>query len=204
MISNISGYSARTDQALSSTNASLGVVKSSQSQSQTENNSNLGQSTRVTLSKEALRQLGIEKDTKSATTSQSASKTTDYTPEQLKEIKELKARDSEVRAHELAHMMVGGTLVRKGVSYEYQQGPDGVRYAIGGEVSIDTSAIENDPSATIRKMEQVKRAALAPADPSPQDQSVAATAAQTEATARQQLRQQTTESNQSTSSSSQS
>jgi hypothetical protein len=192
MISNISGYSARQDQALSSINASFEVNKPVQNQQ--NRSGELNQSTRVTLSEEALKQLGFEKESKSTSTSQNNSKPTEFTPEQLQEINELKTRDSEVRAHELAHMMVGGNLVRKGASYEYQQGPDGVRYAVGGEVSIDTSAVENDPSATIRKMEQVKRAALAPADPSPQDQAVAATASQTEAAARQELRQQSMES----------
>lgn len=92
----------------------------------------------------------------------------------------------------MAHMMVGGNLVRKGASYQYQTGPDGQRYAVGGEVSIDSGAVSGDPSATIRKMEQVKRAAMAPANPSSQDRAVASAAAETEAAARQQLMQQTT------------
>jgi hypothetical protein len=47
--------------------------------------------------------------------------------------------------------------------------PDGCDYALGGEVAIDTSAIAGDPEATLRKMEQIRRAALAPANPSGQD-----------------------------------
>lgn len=104
------------------------------------------------------------------------------------QVRELKARDTEVRAHEQAHKAVGGQYAGA-ISYEYQQGPDGNKYAVGGEVSIDTSA-EKDPEATIAKMRQVKAAAMAPAEPSGQDRSVAAQASQTEMQARQQLAEQ--------------
>jgi hypothetical protein len=91
-----------------------------------------------------------------------------------KQLKELKARDTEVRTHENAHQSSGGQLAGS-PSYTYQTGPDGQRYAIGGEVSIDVSP-EDDPAATIAKMERVSRAATAPAEPSPQDFKVAAAA----------------------------
>ncbi len=151
------------------------------------------QSTKVTISDEALQKLGLEKSQDSSSPSVSAGRTT-LSAEEQNQVADLKARDQEVRTHEMAHMMVGGSLVRKGASYQYQTGPDGQRYAVGGEVSIDSSAVSGDPSATIRKMEQVKRAALAPAKPSSQDRAVASSAAQTEAAARQELMQQTTSS----------
>ena len=88
-----------------------------------------------------------------------------------KQVKELKERDREVRAHEQAHARTGGGHAGA-PSYTYQQGPDGKRYAIGGEVSIDTSA-ERTAEATIRKMQVVIRAATAPAEPSSQDLKVA-------------------------------
>lgn len=88
---------------------------------------------------------------------------------------DLKARDREVRAHESAHRAAGGDLVRGG-SYDYQQGPDGKRYAVGGDVQIDTTPVPHDPRATAEKMSQVIRAALAPAEPSPTDLAVAAQA----------------------------
>lgn len=100
----------------------------------------------------------------------------ELTDEQKQQIKELKARDTEVKAHEAAHMAAGGGHVRGGASYSYQAGPDGHRYAVGGEVSIDTSPIKNNPSATIQKMQAVRSAALAPASPSGQDRAVAAAA----------------------------
>ncbi|MBU0675318.1 MAG: hypothetical protein KJ950_11795 [Proteobacteria bacterium] len=83
--------------------------------------------------------------------------------------------DGVVRAHETAHRTAGAGLIRGGVTYQYRLGPDGKRYAVGGEVSIDTSTGGN-PEGTIRKMEAVRAAALAPAVPSAQDRRVAAQA----------------------------
>lgn len=98
-------------------------------------------------------------------------------PAQLEQLAELKARDREVRAHEAAHQAVGGQYAGA-ISYVYQRGPDGAQYAVGGEVSIDTAPVEGDPQATIEKMRTVRAAALAPAEPSPQDRAVAAQAMQ--------------------------
>ena len=91
-------------------------------------------------------------------------------------ITELKARDREVRAHEAAHAAVGGQYAGA-PTYSFQRGPNGVNYAVGGEVSISTSPIANNPKATLQKAQQVQRAALAPAEPSIQDRRVAAEAA---------------------------
>ncbi|MFT3828713.1 MAG: putative metalloprotease CJM1_0395 family protein [Opitutaceae bacterium] len=110
-------------------------------------------------------------------------------PQSAATIAELKATDTAVRAHEAAHAMVGGSYVRGGASYTFTTGPDGKQYAIGGEVSIDTST-ESDPAATIRKMATVRAAALAPSDPSAQDRAVATAAAQAMAAAQAQLREQ--------------
>jgi len=108
------------------------------------------------------------------------------------EIQELKDRDREVRAHEQAHAAVGGQYAGS-PSYEFETGPDGQRYAVGGEVSIDISE-EADPEDTVRKMEQVRAAALAPNEPSPQDFRVASEATQKAAQARAELAQESTES----------
>jgi len=115
------------------------------------------------------------------------------TPEQQAEVQEMKARDREVRAHEQAHMAAGGQYVTHGATYSYEQGPDGQRYATGGEVGIDTSAESGDPEATIRKMQTVRAAALAPAEPSGQDLKVAAEAAQAASKARSELRDKESE-----------
>ncbi|WP_417687185.1 putative metalloprotease CJM1_0395 family protein [Roseibium sp.] len=108
-----------------------------------------------------------------------------------KQVRELQQRDREVRAHEQAHARVGGAYAGA-PSYSFQQGPDGKRYAIGGEVSIDTSG-ERTPEATIRKMQIVIRAATAPAEPSSQDLKVAQQARAQLAEAQAQLRAESAE-----------
>ena len=95
----------------------------------------------------------------------------------LKIIRQLSQRDTEVRAHEQAHSAVGGQYAGA-AQYSYQRGPDGVNYAVGGEVPIDVGPINGDPRATLEKMQIVQRAALAPAEPSSQDRRVAALASQ--------------------------
>lgn len=102
------------------------------------------------------------------------------------QIKELKARDTEVRVHEQAHASVGGQYAGS-PSYEYQRGPDGNNYAVGGEVQIDVSEIPGDPQATIDKMQTVRAAALAPAEPSSADRAIAADATQKMAAAQAEL-----------------
>ncbi|NLS94447.1 MAG: hypothetical protein GXX96_20005 [Planctomycetaceae bacterium] len=116
-----------------------------------------------------------------------AGSTDDLTEEEQQQVTELKDRDREVRAHEQAHLSAAGPYATGGPSYEYQEGPDGRRYAIGGEVGIDTSPVSGDPEATIEKAQQVRTAALAPASPSSQDQRIAAAATQMEAQARVEL-----------------
>ena len=106
--------------------------------------------------------------------------------EEQREVEKLRQRDTEVRAHEQAHIAAGGQYVKGGAKYSFQSGPDGKQYAVGGEVGIDSSPVKGNPQATIAKMEQIRRAALAPANPSGQDRGVAAAAASSEAQARQQ------------------
>ncbi len=97
---------------------------------------------------------------------------TELTEEEQRIVAQLKARDREVRAHEQAHKAVGGRFAGA-ISYEFDEGPDGKQYAVAGEVPIDASPVRGDPKATIAKMEIVIAAALAPAEPSAQDRSVA-------------------------------
>jgi len=103
--------------------------------------------------------------------------------EEQRLVQQLAARDREVRAHEAAHIAVGRQYVVSGPSYTYQQGPDGRSYAIGGEVQLDV-AEEAEAQATLDKAETVRRAALAPVEPSAQDRQVAARASQLAAQAR--------------------
>jgi len=111
----------------------------------------------------------------------------ELTQVEAQEVRKLEARDRKVRAHEQAHLAAAGPYARSGARYEYQEGPDRRRYAVGGEVSIDASPVPGDARATIRKAQIVRRAALAPAEPSPQDRRVAAEASAMENRARQEV-----------------
>lgn len=93
-----------------------------------------------------------------------------------------------MRRHEQAHASAGGVYAGA-PQYDFTTGPDGGRYAIGGEVSIDTAPVPGDPQATLEKAQTVRRAALAPAEPSEQDRRVAAEASQMAAQARVELLQ---------------
>ena len=110
--------------------------------------------------------------------------------DEKRELDKLKARDREVRAHEAAHKAAAGSLARGGAQFETETGPDGRRYAVGGEVSIDTSRVPGDPEATLHKAQTIRRAANAPVQPSAQDRAVAAQETRMEAEARQELREQ--------------
>lgn len=94
--------------------------------------------------------------------------------QQQLEIRELASRDREVRAHEAAHSAVGGHYAGS-PHYSFERGPDGVNYAVEGEVPI-TMPLKSDPELLLEAAEIVRRAALAPAEPSAQDLRVAASA----------------------------
>lgn len=106
------------------------------------------------------------------------------TQQEKHQVDQLRKRDQEVKAHEMAHVAAGGQYVSGQINYAYQTGPDGRRYAVGGDVSIDMSEVPGDPQATVNKMQSVRRAALAPASPSQTDRMVAGKATQIEAKAR--------------------
>jgi len=100
-------------------------------------------------------------------------------------IQTLSTLDREVRNHERAHAAIGGQYAGA-PSYEYERGPDGVNYAVSGEVPISTGAASS-PQMTIEKAQIIRRAALAPAEPSAQDRKVAAESVQMESAARVEL-----------------
>jgi len=113
-------------------------------------------------------------------------KQSDLTSEEQTEVRELAQRDQQVRAHEQAQKSVGGAYAGS-VNLDLERGPDGRSYAIAGDVSIDASPVSGDPEATLHKMETVRRAALAPSDPSGADRHVASHAQSTAAHARAEL-----------------
>ncbi len=102
--------------------------------------------------------------------------------EEKKAIRELQQRDRRVRAHEQAHVAASGRIAVSGPSYEYEQGPDGRNYAVGGSVNYSVPPAST-PEEERQLAQQLRRMALAPADPSPTDRSTAARAAAKEARA---------------------
>ena len=108
--------------------------------------------------------------------------------EEQRIVSELQAADTNVRAHEAAHMAAGGGLTSP-ASYTYERGPDNKMYAVAGEVGISTGE-GNTPQESLNKAQTIRRAALAPADPSPQDLKVAAQAASMEMSARAEILQE--------------
>lgn len=121
-------------------------------------------------------------------TTRSVAATRELTEEQLREVEELKQRDREVRTHEQAHAAAAGRYANGGPQLEFTTGPDGRQYATGGHVNIDVGPA-NTPEATLIKAQVIRRAALAPADPSGQDRAVAAAATQLERDARKQIQE---------------
>jgi hypothetical protein len=111
-------------------------------------------------------------------------------PAERRLIEELRKRDRDVRAHEQAHLAAAGRYARGGVRFTYQVGPDGKRYAVGGEVPIDVSEVPGDPRATLQKAATIRRAALAPAHPSRADLAIASQAVRLATKAHQELLQE--------------
>ncbi len=136
-------------------------------------------------------QSGAEQNSGESSTEQEQSG--QFTAEEERTIRELQARDREVRAHEQAHLNSLGQYRSGGASYTYTTGPDGKQYATSGEVPVNISP-ESTPEQTITKAQTVRRAALAPAEPSGADRAAAASASQLEAQARAELNAERSES----------
>ena len=117
------------------------------------------------------------------------SKASELSEAALAEISRLKARDIQVHQHEQAHLSAAAGLDVSNASFTYQRGPNGVNYAVAGEVKIDTTP-GRTPEETLARAEMISQAALAPADPSPVDRSVAAKAQHMAQQARTEIVQQ--------------
>lgn len=103
-------------------------------------------------------------------------------------LRRLRETDRKVRAHEQAHLAAAGDSAQGGMKLQTKVGPDGKAYAVSGEVSIKVSG-GRTPEEALRNAQTAHRAALAPADPSPQDLKVAQKAAQAEHEARRKIQE---------------
>lgn len=109
--------------------------------------------------------------------------------EEQQQVTELKIRDTEVRAHEQAHIAAAAGINASAPSFGYKTGPDGKQYAVSGEVNVSFTQ-SNDPRENIDKAQTMKAAALAPAQPSSQDLDAARSADKIIADAEKQLQQE--------------
>lgn len=100
---------------------------------------------------------------------------------------QLQVKAKEVVAHERAHAFSGGGLMIGGPVFQYETGPDGQSYAASAQSLIDMSPMPGNPQGTVFKMQRVRRAALAPLQPSGADRVVANQASQIESQARKLL-----------------
>ncbi len=85
-------------------------------------------------------------------------------------LEKFKNVDANIRSHEQAHASL--TTTTSPIQYNYQQGPDGKMYAVGGHVRLDTS-MPDDPKAAAIKLDQIKKSATANSDMSGADANIA-------------------------------
>jgi hypothetical protein len=98
------------------------------------------------------------------------SKLESLTTDQLKNVKRKRNFDKALTKHEEDHHEVAADLARSGPLYETEIGEDGAEYRKSGKVMIETSITatqgdkrtKDDDEKTVKKMKQVKAAALAP------------------------------------------
>lgn len=180
MINSISGHglqSFHSSPSLTISSQTGGIDNKQLDDSQTQGGTSAAEQnpTKVTATSKSEDSQTSKNSTQDNKTPSTNNSPVELSEEEIKQVQALKQRDIEVRAHEAAHLAAAGQHAQGGAKFTLKKGPDGRSYAVGGSVSIDTSP-EATPEATIRKADQIKRAALAPAEPSGQDRSVAAQA----------------------------
>lgn len=136
----------------------------------------------VSISSEAMELYNTEQSTQSESDNELSQK-------EQQEISQLKITDAKVRAHEHAHKSTAAGLTTSGPNYEYETGPDGQKYAVAGDVNVGYQH-SSDPRVNLRNAQKLKAAALAPAEPSSQDRSVARKADMEIAKAQQEIREE--------------
>ncbi|WP_417804723.1 putative metalloprotease CJM1_0395 family protein [Thalassospira lucentensis] len=97
----------------------------------------------------------------------SASSNADLEPAEKATVAQLQARDSAVRQEERAHAAAAGPY-GSAPQYEYQIGPDGKAYAIGGHVDVGIS-MTGSAADRDRALATLQNAAMAPNAPSGAD-----------------------------------
>ncbi len=141
------------------------------------NNKNINDdATNTTISSEAMKLINEEQNKSED----------ELTQKEQQELTQLKNTDAEVKRHENAHKAMAAGLQTSGPNYEYEIGPDGKKYAVAGDVNISYQK-SSDPEVNLKNAQKLKAAALAPAEPSTQDRSVARKADMEIAKAKQEI-----------------
>ena len=94
------------------------------------------------------------------------------------EVQHLAARDQYVRIHEMRHAATLGMYAGR-IHYNYQVGPDGKAYAVGGYTEVNNTPAPTREMA-LAQARTIRRAAMAAGEASGSDRAVAAQAGATE------------------------
>jgi hypothetical protein len=95
--------------------------------------------------------------------------------DQMAALRDLQARDKEVRRHEQTHAAMLGPYAGA-ITYTYEIGPDGKAYAVGGSTEIREAA-GSSPEEKAARARRIMAAAMAVSNPSGADLTAAAEAA---------------------------
>jgi hypothetical protein len=102
------------------------------------------------------------------------------------QVQRMRVQEREVRRTQVMKAAVGGAFAGDS-TYQFAMGPDGHRYIVGGDVSFDVSPVENNPRATISKMQRIRAAAGVSVQTTQNDRVTTFMSVRTEGTARSQL-----------------
>lgn len=104
-------------------------------------------------------------------------------PAERVKLQEMQSRDGAVRREEQAHAAAAGAMAGP-IRYEYETGPDGRRYVVNGEVSIQGDAPSGDLKDLERMAKRISAAAMSAQAPSAADYNAASTGYQAAGEAR--------------------
>ncbi len=216
MLSNCNSYINSVNSVYSSSRTSIIEKKqnSLDEKTSTDNSANAEINDEAIISDEAKNLLAAEESQKQSTTTaetnEKSKKDEDestgdiaakakegLTQEEKQEVAKLKSRDAEVKTHEQAHQAAAAGISASAPNYTYETGPDGKKYAVGGEVQL-SFVMDQNPEANIQSAQTMKAAALAPANPSSQDLAVARHADQIIQQEKQKISEQKAENKQET------
>lgn len=114
--------------------------------------------------------------------------TREMSAEEQRELRDLERRDMEVRTRDMAFLAAAGGAAGS-YSLHYETGPDGQRYVVGADISLDTSEGAT-PEQTLAKARALRAATLSAGRDSAQDAMTASKAMRMEAEARAEIERQ--------------